>query len=179
MRWNCYLCIAYNGPPYFCLQTPKINLFRYISTFLFLTMQLPKYTLVHKEHFHRFKSMIWPWRFARWVTTWIKIFPKAVMLLYFPKTTKRLGSVKMTFTSKIVAFVASVSLFLILLISLSLYIYTSKHQLKAPCQQISDIRTKQKIIQIASNKPSSRLGRLRTIHNRDSRFSQTRWGLAL
>ena len=45
------------------------------------------------------------------------------MLLYFPKTTKRLGSVKMTFTSKIVAFVASVSLFLILLISLSLYIY--------------------------------------------------------
>ena len=39
------------------------------------------------------------------------------MLLYFPKTTKRLGGLKIIFAPKIVTFVASVSLFLILLFS--------------------------------------------------------------
>ena len=139
----------------------------------FLTMQLPKYSLEDKGHFHCFRSMILLWRFARWVKTWIKIIPKTVMLLYFPKMTKRLGSLKMTrLDCGIRRFCYLVSH----LITLSAY--TSKDQLKAPCQQISAIRTKQKIIQIASNKPSSRLGHLRTIHHSDSRISQTSWGLA-
>ena len=46
------------------------------------------------------------------------------MPLYFPKTTKKLGALKMTLRPKIVVFVASVSLFLILLHSQHIHVKT-------------------------------------------------------